>query len=229
MSSRNSSVEQGRARCEWERIDINGGGSIILSDVPARDCPHAGVYMDVSQSDDRVLVERAQAGDMPAFDELVRRYHGPVYCYLYRTCRNGAEAEEMTQESFVKAWEGLKGFRGAASFKTWLFRIATNLCINRLSRRKPVDPLSEDVPAGRRDEPEETYRQRQLKESIGTALESLPADQRAALVLSIYEELSYEEIAGAMGRSLASVNMLLYRARMSMRQSLAGARSRGLV
>ena len=183
----------------------------------------------MNQSEDRELVGQAQAGDMPAFDELVRRYHGAVYCYLYRTCRNGAEAEEMTQESFVKAWEGLKGFRGAASFKTWLYRIATNLCINRLSRRKPVDPLSEDIPAGRRDEPEETYRQRQLKEYIGAALESLPADQRAALVLSIYEELSYEEIAEAMGRSLASVNMLLYRARMSLRQTLAGARSRGLI
>ena len=183
----------------------------------------------MSQNDDQQLVEQAQAGDMSAFDELVRRHHGPVYCYLYRTCRNGAEAEEMTQESFVKAWEGLKGFRGAASFKTWLFRIATNLCINRLSRRKPVDPLSEDVPAARRDEPEETYRQQQLKKCGGAALEVLPADQRAALVLSIYEEMNYDEIATAMGRSLASVNSLLYRARMSLRQTLEGARSRGLV
>jgi RNA polymerase sigma-70 factor (ECF subfamily) len=183
----------------------------------------------VSQNDDQQLVEQAQAGDMSAFDELVRRHHGPVYCYLHRTCRNGAEAEEMTQESFVKAWEGLKGFRGAASFKTWLFRIATNLCINRLSRRKPVDPLSEDVPAARRDEPEETFRQRKLKECISAALELLPADQRSALVLSIYEELSYDEIAVAMGRSIASVNSLLYRARMSLRQTLEGARSRGLV
>ncbi len=183
----------------------------------------------MNQNEDKQLVGQAQAGDMPAFDELVRRYHGPVYCHLYRTCRNGAEAEEMTQESFVKAWEGLKGFRGAASFKTWLFRIATNLCINRLSRRKPNDPLSEDIPAARRDEPEEVFRQRQLKESIGAALESLPADQRSALVLSIYEELSYEEIAEAMGRSLASVNMLLYRARMGVGQMLAAARSRGLV
>jgi RNA polymerase sigma-70 factor (ECF subfamily) len=135
----------------------------------------------------------------------------------------------MTQESFVKAWEGLKGFRGAASFKTWLFRIATNLCINRLSRRKPVEPLSEDFPSARRDEPEQMYRQRQLRECVGAALELLPADQRSALVLSIYEEMSYDEIAEAMGRSLASVNMLLYRARMSVRQTLEGARSRGLI
>jgi len=183
----------------------------------------------MNSSDDRQLAELAQAGDVSAFDELVRRHHGPLYCYLYRMCRNGAEAEEMTQESFVKAWEGLKGFMGAASFRTWLFRIGTNLCINRLSRRRPVDPLSEDVPAARRDEPEETFRQRKLKECVRAALEQLPADQRSALVLSVYEEMSYDEIAEAMGRSLASVNSLLYRARMSLRQTLAGVRSRGLV
>ena len=183
----------------------------------------------VNQNDDRQLVEQAQAGDMSAFDELVRRHHGPLYCYLNRTCRDGAEAEEMTQESFVKAWEGLKGFRGAASFRTWLFRIATNLCINRLSRRRPVDPLSEDVPAARRDEPEETYRQRELTECVHAALAQLPVDQRSALVFSIYEEMSYDEIAEAMGRSLASVNSLLYRARMSLRQTLENARSRGLI
>jgi RNA polymerase sigma-70 factor, ECF subfamily len=183
----------------------------------------------VNQSEDGQLVGQAQAGEMPAFEELVRRYHGPLYCYLYRTCRNGADAEEMTQESFVKAWEGLRGFRGASSFKTWLYRIATNLCINRLSRRKPLDPLSDDLPAAHRDEPEEALRQRVLSEHIGRALEVLPADQRSALVLSIYEELSHEEIAEAMGRSAASVNMLLYRARIGVRQELEAARGRGLI
>jgi RNA polymerase sigma-70 factor (ECF subfamily) len=89
--------------------------------------------------------------------------------------------------------------------------------------------LSEDVPAARRDEPEETFRQRKLREWVGSALDKLPPDQRSALVLSIYEEMSYDEIAEAMGRSLASVNSLLYRARMSVRQTLAGARSRGLI
>jgi RNA polymerase sigma-70 factor, ECF subfamily len=183
----------------------------------------------VSQNDDGQLVAQSQAGDLSAFDELVRRHNGPVYSYLYRMCRNGAEAEEMTQESFVKAWEGLKSFRGQASFKTWLYRIATNLCINRLSRRKPLDPLSEDLPAARRDEPEETFRQRMRGECIRRALAGLPADQRSALVLSIYEEMSHEEMAAAMGRSPASVNMLLYRARIGVRQSLADARERGLI
>jgi len=183
----------------------------------------------VNQNDDGQLVAQAQVGDLSAFDELVRRHHGPVYCYLYRTCRNGAEAEEMTQESFVKAWEGLKGFRSRSSFKTWLYRIATNLCINRLSRRKPLEPLTEEISAGRRDEPEENFRQHLLGECISRAIVRLPADQRSALVLSIYEELSHCEIATVMGRSPASVNMLLYRARMGVRESLADFRKRGLI
>ncbi|HTW92220.1 MAG TPA: sigma-70 family RNA polymerase sigma factor [bacterium] len=178
--------------------------------------------------DDGQLVAQAQAGDLSAFDELVRRHHVSVYCYLYRTCRNGAEAEEMTQVAFVKAWEALRGFRGQASFKTWLFRIATNLCINRLSRRKPSDPVSEEIPAPRRDEPEEALRQRLLSERIGRALEALPADQRSALVLSIYEEMSHEEIAAAMGRSPASVNSLLYRARIGVRRALEDVHARDL-
>lgn len=181
------------------------------------------------QSEDRLLVEQAQAGDLAAFDALVREHQYRLYCYLYRTCRNAAEAEEMTQEAFVKAWDGLGRFRGAASFKTWLYRIATNLCINRLSRRRPNDPLSDEIPAARRDEPEEVFRRRALAESISHALAVLPADQRSALVLSIYDEMSHEEIAAVMGRSLASVNMLLYRARMSVRQTLEDFRKRGLI
>jgi RNA polymerase sigma-70 factor (ECF subfamily) len=183
----------------------------------------------VSQDEDRRLVEQAQAGDLDAFDSLVRQYQGKLYGYLYRVSRNAADAEEMAQETFVKAWDGLSGFRGAASFRTWLFRIATNLCINRLSRRKPVEPLTEEISAERRYEPEESFRRRVLGERINRALESLPADQRSALVLSIYEELSHEEIATVMGRSPASVNMLLYRARMSVRESLEDSRKRGLI
>jgi len=185
--------------------------------------------MNVNQSDDRLLVERSQAGDMAAFEQLVKEHQGALYCYLYRTCRNSAEAEEMTQESLVKAWEGLAGFRGEASFKTWLFRIGTNLCVNRLSRRKPLDPLPDSLPARRQDEPEQVFRQRVLGECINAALEQLPADQRSALVLSVYEETSYDEIARMLGRSLASVNSLIYRARIAVRRSMAEARRRGLL
>ncbi len=210
-------------------VGLRSAVSLVHVSSGAIESEPVSVYCMVNQNDDRQLVEQAQAGDLPAFDQLVLRHQGSLYCYLYRMCRNGAEAEEMTQEAFVKAWEGLHGFRGAASFKTWLYRIATNLCINRLSRRKPVEPLTEEIPAARQNEPEESFRQRVLSECITRALEGLPADQRSALVLSIYEELSHDEIAEAMGRSQASVNMLLYRARTGVRRSLAEARTRGLI
>lgn len=183
----------------------------------------------MNQSEDRSLVEQAQTGDLQAFEALVREHQESLYCYLYRMSRNQAEAEEMAQEAFIRAWEGLGRFRGAASFKTWLFRIAANLCINRLSRRKPLVPLTEDIPAARRAEPDEAYRQRVRSECIARALADLPVDQRSALLLSVYEELSHADIAEAMGRSPDSVNMLLYRARMGLRRSLEAARDRGLL
>ncbi|MBM3314846.1 sigma-70 family RNA polymerase sigma factor, partial [candidate division WOR-3 bacterium] len=86
--------------------------------------------------DDRELALQARAGRLEAFDVLVRRYEHALYSYMWRMCRNPAEAEELAQEAFVRAWKGLGGFRGGSSFKTWLFRIATNLCLNRLSRTR---------------------------------------------------------------------------------------------
>jgi RNA polymerase sigma-70 factor (ECF subfamily) len=157
---------------------------------------------------------------MPAFEELVREYQGRVYRYLHRSCRNQADAEELTQVTFVKAWEGIGGYRGDASFRTWLFRIATNLCINRVTRRKRHVPLDESLPARTADEPEETYRRRVAAERIAAAVGQLPLDQRAVLLLYANEEMSYEEIARATGRTVASVNALMYRARMAVRAAM---------
>lgn len=183
-----------------------------------------------TEDDDRLLVTGAQAGDLSAFEGLVRRHQEALYCYLYRMCRrNSAEAEELAQETFVRAWQGLGGFRAEARFKTWLFRIGANLCINRLTRTRRLDPLTEEIPAPRQDEPEETHRRRVRSELVRAALDRLPADQRSALVLSMYEEMSYDEIAEAMGKSPASVNALLYRARMGVRRYLGRAHEQGLL
>jgi RNA polymerase sigma-70 factor (ECF subfamily) len=174
--------------------------------------------------DDAELVVRAQEGETGAFDELVLRHSRPLYCYVWRMCRNQAEAEELVQQTFVKAWEGLGGFRAEASFRTWLFRIGTNQCLNRLARRRTHVPLDESLAGPARDEPDQIRARRVQSERVQAALLSLPLDQRAALLLYAHDELSYDEIAAVMGRSTAAVNALIYRARVAVRVAMGAAR-----
>jgi RNA polymerase sigma-70 factor (ECF subfamily) len=178
---------------------------------------------------DGELVGRAQAGDMEAFEELVRRHQHGLYSYLYRMCGNSSDAEELTQAALVRAWQGLAGFRGASSFKTWLYRIGMNLCFNLRTRRKPTEELTEFMPAPDRERPEETYRQQVREEQVRAALAALPADQRAALVLSVYQGMHYKEIAATMGKSVRAVDSLLFRARANVRRHLAEARAKGVI
>jgi RNA polymerase sigma-70 factor (ECF subfamily) len=181
------------------------------------------------QDPDAELVARARDGDAAAFEELVRRHEKPLFGYVYRMCGNHADTEEITQASFVRAWEKLAGFRGESSFKTWLFRIATNLSINRRTRTRPTEELNEFLPAPPADEPEETYRQQVREELVQAALSRLPSDQRSALVLSVYQELSYKEIAAAMGKSTRAVDSLLFRAKANLRKALDPARQKGIL
>jgi RNA polymerase sigma-70 factor (ECF subfamily) len=170
------------------------------------------------------LARSAQAGDLDAFEELVRRHQRGLFGYLYRMCGNPADAEEMAQQALVKAWKGLAGFRGDSSFKTWLYRIATNLCINRATRRKPMVQLPEDLPAAATSEPPEVYAREQRIAAVRGALDRLPADQRAALVMVEFQEMSYQQVASAMGRSVRAVDSLLFRGRQNLRRLLEPAR-----
>ena len=185
--------------------------------------------MNRSPDPDAPAVELARAGDTGAFGDLVRKHQAGVFGCLVRMCRSRADAEDLAQETFIRAWEALPGFKGRSSFRTWLFRIATNRCLNHLTRRRPLYPLDESFAARAGDEPEEAYRRRVRHEAIDAALGHLPPDQRLALLLSVYERLSYREIAAVLGRSEVSVSSLLYRARNSLRARLRAARDRGCV
>lgn len=176
--------------------------------------------METDAIDDIRLVEQARQGELPAFEELVRRYQGPLYGYLCRMCRNPDTAEELVQIALTKAWTGLAGFRAESSFKTWLFRIATNCCLNELTRNRPLEPLTDREPSPERWEPVQAFRNRDDFERVNRALAELPTDQRSALLLSVYEDMPYAEIARVLGRSVNSVNALLYRARLTLRQAL---------
>ena len=178
---------------------------------------------------DHDLARKAQGGDLAAFEELVRSYQRSLFAYLYRMCRNSSEAEEMAQAAFVRAWKGLSGFRHQSSFKTWLYRIATNLCINRRTRTRPTCELPENLVAPQRQEPDAVYAQQRREEVVRAALDRLPPDQRAALTLATYEDMSYKEIAAAIGKSERAVDSLLFRARRNIRKLLEPARRKGIV
>jgi RNA polymerase sigma-70 factor (ECF subfamily) len=180
-------------------------------------------------TDDRELVRRAQGGDMAAFEELVRRHQRGLFSYLYRMCRNSSDAEEMAQAAMVKAWEKLAGFRGASSFKTWLYRIGTNLCFNLRTRRKPTEELSETMTAPDAERPEAAFRQKVREERVRAALDCLPEDQRAALVLSVYQDMSYREIAETLGKTVRAVDSMLFRAKTNVRKALAEDRAKGII
>ncbi len=178
---------------------------------------------------DSELVSSARQGDLRAFEELVRRHSAGLFAFIYRMVGNRDDAEELAQEAWVRAWQGLKGFKGKSGFKTWLFRIGINLAINFRSRRKVHEELSEIMPAGAENEPGTIYQQRVREELVKKALQGLPPAQRTALVLSVYEGLSYQEIARVMGKSVRAVDSLLVRARWGLRQILEPARKKGLI
>jgi RNA polymerase sigma-70 factor (ECF subfamily) len=166
---------------------------------------------------------------MAAFEELVRRHQHGLFSYLYRMCRNSSDAEEMAQAAMVKAWEKLGGFRGASSFKTWLYRIGTNLCFNLRTRRKPTEELVETMAAPDAARPEQAFQQKVREEVVQRALARLPADQRAALVLSVYQDMSYREIAETMGKTVRAIDSLLFRAKTNVRKALAKDRAKGVI
>jgi RNA polymerase sigma-70 factor, ECF subfamily len=166
---------------------------------------------------------------MAAFEELVRRHQRGLFSYLYRMCRNSSDAEETTQAALVKAWEKLASFRGESSFKTWLYRIGTNLCLNLRTRRKPTEELSETLTAPDSERPEAAFRQKLREEAVGRALACLPEDQRAALVLSVYQDMSYKEIAETLGKTVRAVDSLLFRAKTNVRKALAEDRAKGVI
>jgi RNA polymerase sigma-70 factor (ECF subfamily) len=197
-------------------------------------CPHFGgesilSHPEVPAIDDADLVQKAQDGDLAAFEELVRRHQHGLFSYLYRMCRNASDAEEMAQAALVKSWEKLGSFRGASSFKTWLYRIGTNLCFNLRTRRKPTEELSETMAAPDSERPETAFKQKVREEAVRRALAGLPEDQRAALVLLIYQDMSYKEIAETLGKTVRAVDSLLFRARTNVRKALAEDRAKGVI
>jgi RNA polymerase sigma-70 factor (ECF subfamily) len=184
-----------------------------------------------AQIADEALVERAQGGNVQAFNGLVERYQGLAYSIAYRALGNPEAAADATQDAFLAAFSGIRSFRGG-SFKAWLLRIVTNACydVGRRAQRRPqssLDHLLEERGETASDglvdpdpPPEgEALRAEQLEQTQGALLQ-LPFDQRTAVVLSDLHGLSYDEIAEATSVSLGTVKSRIARGRAKLRELL---------
>jgi RNA polymerase sigma-70 factor (ECF subfamily) len=180
---------------------------------------------------DQQLVERVQAGEKAAFDLLVRKYQHRVLKLVGRFVSDAAEAEDVAQEAFLKAYRALASFRGDSAFYTWLYRIAINTAKNALvsNRRRPVDfdldlqdPEQYDRHAKLKDAdtPEGVLLTEEIREVVEKAMEQLPEDLRTAIVLRELEGLSYEEIAEAMDCPVGTVRSRIFRAREAIDKKL---------
>lgn len=178
---------------------------------------------------DRAVVEDARAGDGGAFEALVLRYQARIVNYASAMVHDAGAAEDVAQETFVRAWRGLGRFRGESAFKTWLYRIATNVARTHLDRRgrqarigdRSLDDETEPLQAGDVPSPApdaETSLVR--REEIDRALAELPDELRVALVLRDVEGLDYKEIAGVTGAPIGTVESRIFRARRRLRTLL---------
>lgn len=183
---------------------------------------------------DAELVKRARGGDPAAFGELVARYQDRVYNTCYRMCHNEADALDLTQETFLRAFQALAKYQSRASFYTWLFRIAVNLTISarRSSRRRPrvsLDQPQDDggtaagrVPAGSSDAGQ-ALEHRERHERIAGALDRLDDEFRIPVVLKDIEDMDYASIAEVLDVPVGTVKSRIHRGRMMLRDFLKEA------
>lgn len=174
--------------------------------------------------DERPLVARARRGDRTAFDALVRGHFAGVYGVLFRLVGNHEDAEDLAQESFVRAYRSLRFFRGEGSFEAWLTRIAVHLARDHQRRRgrSPVVGLRVELvePAAPRPGPQGELTRRELVQRVGEAVASLPPNLRAALVLRVLEGRDYEEVARATGMRPGTVRTQVMKARRLLMRAL---------
>lgn len=179
---------------------------------------------------DEELVARSIGGDHDSFNELVKRWERPIFALAYRQIGREEEARDVCQETFLRAYRALNGFRGQAKFSTWLYRIAINLCRDwmRRERRAPVVQAPEnvdlmDLAAAR--EGSETIEDRVARHDLSRAVERAMAllsdEQRTAIVLKEYQGLTFREIADLVGCPLSTVKTRLYQGLTVLRRELA--------
>ncbi len=184
-----------------------------------------------SRGEDAALIKRALVGDQKAYKKLRVKYHEPIYNLIYRMIRNKDEVEDLTQEAFIKAFTSLSSFNDEFAFSTWLYKIATNNCIDYI-RRKKLHTFSIDKPVESKEsdftyelpdstyEPDQELIDRQRKKLLDDAINSLPAKYRQVIHLRHVEEKEYQEIAAILRLPLGTVKAHIFRAREMLNKYL---------
>ena len=187
----------------------------------------------VETAPDRRLIERTLAGDDGAFGQLVERHQRVTFNIAYRLLGDREEAKDVAQEAFWRAYRGLSGFDLSRPLTPWLYRIVTNLSLNRLRRKRPPTVSLDAPPPGQPEDagplpvpdpgygPTDRLLQAEAQARIRRAILALPPADRAVVELRHFQGLSYEEIAAVTGATLSSVKSRLFRARRKLREDLA--------
>lgn len=185
-----------------------------------------------SQTPSEELATRVAEGDEYAFQVLVNRHQASVSNMIYRFMGDRLKSEDLAQEIFLQVWRAAKSYQRKSKFTTWLYRICVNLCLNEIksARRKKWLQFFQNAPDSKHPEkeilldeppnPEEALLARERNQQITNALQALPDNQRIALILKRYDDLSYEEISRVLGCSVSAVESLLVRAKRTLQKKL---------
>jgi RNA polymerase sigma-70 factor (ECF subfamily) len=174
------------------------------------------------ERDDQALVSAVLQGETEAFDEIVERHRRAVYHVCYRFVNNHEDASDLVQETFVRAWKGLRNFKGESALSTWLYRIAVNVSLNRVSaKRLDVQAIESDhIVDTASDAPGDRLLREERAEAVRRAIAQLPDKQRATLILRTYQELSHQQIAEILGSSVGAVKANFFHALVNLRKIL---------
>lgn len=177
------------------------------------------------------LVVLAKAGDQDAFEQLVRDNEKRIYNLVLRMVGDPEDALDLSQEAFIKAWKGLPSFKGDSTFSTWIYRLASNTCLDFLRKKKrqqetigsPSSLDDEDAPPPpslESDQPEARFEQNERSRALKRGLDALPEHQRQVLILRELSGLSYQEISETLSLDIGTVKSRLTRARLALRKIL---------
>jgi len=179
--------------------------------------------------EEKQIIEHLKNGDKFIYKYFYDQYVRMVYGVCFRMTSNKEEAEDAVQDVFIKVFNSINSFREDSKLSTWIYRIAVNICINKSRRKKAINFLSLDFWEEEKGEnemaadsltPREEIEKSEIQKIVQGAINTLPAKQKTAVILSRYEELSYKEISKIMGVSLSSVESLLFRAKENLAKKL---------